>query len=142
MLFSKFKRELPTRETALPDRSERPFGVPRTHAVLGNPTFQLSLTGAQVGSVMAIGVSPGGCNTPGLPVFCGQWHPALATTFFFPTVPVAGAGVCQGSAQMPVPIPTNFALCGAPLCFQSVVVCVSAVGPGINLTNAVETVLN
>jgi peptide-methionine (S)-S-oxide reductase len=37
MLFSKFKRELPTRETALPDRSERPFGVPRTHAVLGNP---------------------------------------------------------------------------------------------------------
>jgi peptide-methionine (S)-S-oxide reductase len=37
MLFSKFKRELPTRETALPDRSERPFSVPRTHAVLGNP---------------------------------------------------------------------------------------------------------
>jgi peptide-methionine (S)-S-oxide reductase len=37
MLFSKFKRELPTRETALPDRSERPYGVPRTHAVLGNP---------------------------------------------------------------------------------------------------------
>ncbi len=111
-------------------------------AVLGNPTFQLSLTGAQVGSVMAIAVSPGACNVPGLPVLCGQWHPSLGTTIFFPTVPVGGGGVCQGSAQMPVPIPTNFALCGAPLCFQSVVVCVSAVGAGINLTNAVEAVLN
>ena len=37
MLFSKFKRELPTRDTALPDRAERPFTVPATHAVLGNP---------------------------------------------------------------------------------------------------------
>ena len=37
MLFSKFKRELPTRDTALPDRAERPFPVPATHAVLGNP---------------------------------------------------------------------------------------------------------
>jgi peptide-methionine (S)-S-oxide reductase len=37
MLFSKFKRELPTRETALPDRAERPYPVPSTHAVLGNP---------------------------------------------------------------------------------------------------------
>src|SRR3954453_11674857 len=37
MLFSKFKRELPTADTALPSRSERPYAVPRLHAVLGNP---------------------------------------------------------------------------------------------------------
>jgi peptide-methionine (S)-S-oxide reductase len=37
MLFSKFKRELPSRDDALPGRSERPYPVPATHAVLGNP---------------------------------------------------------------------------------------------------------
>ncbi|MGH8940875.1 MAG: peptide-methionine (S)-S-oxide reductase MsrA, partial [Actinomycetes bacterium] len=37
MLFSRFKRELPTRDDALPDRTERPYAVPRLHAVLGNP---------------------------------------------------------------------------------------------------------
>ena len=37
MLFSKFKRELPSRDDALPSRAERPYPVPATHAVLGNP---------------------------------------------------------------------------------------------------------
>jgi len=37
MLFSKFKRELPTPDAALPGRTERPFTVPATHAVLGTP---------------------------------------------------------------------------------------------------------
>jgi peptide-methionine (S)-S-oxide reductase len=37
MLFSKFKRELPSRADALPDRAERPYRVPAIHAVLGNP---------------------------------------------------------------------------------------------------------
>jgi peptide-methionine (S)-S-oxide reductase len=37
MLFSKFKRELPTPDDALPGHAERPFGVPATHAVLGTP---------------------------------------------------------------------------------------------------------
>jgi peptide-methionine (S)-S-oxide reductase len=37
MLFSRFKRELPTTETALAGRSERPYAVPALHAVLGNP---------------------------------------------------------------------------------------------------------
>ncbi|MGZ4595819.1 MAG: peptide-methionine (S)-S-oxide reductase MsrA [Actinomycetes bacterium] len=37
MLFSKFKRELPGRDDALPSRAERPYTVPATHAVLGNP---------------------------------------------------------------------------------------------------------
>jgi peptide-methionine (S)-S-oxide reductase len=37
MLFSKFKRELPTPADALPGRPERPFTVPTTHAVLGTP---------------------------------------------------------------------------------------------------------
>jgi peptide-methionine (S)-S-oxide reductase len=37
MLFSRFKRELPTSDNALPGRPERPFRVPKTHAVLGTP---------------------------------------------------------------------------------------------------------
>ena len=37
MLFSKFKRELPTPDDALPGRPERPFTVPARHAVLGTP---------------------------------------------------------------------------------------------------------
>ena len=37
MLFSRFKRELPGRDDALPGRPERPFAVPARHAVLGNP---------------------------------------------------------------------------------------------------------
>jgi peptide-methionine (S)-S-oxide reductase len=37
MLFSKFKRELPTPDEANPSRDARPYSVPATHAVLGNP---------------------------------------------------------------------------------------------------------
>ena len=37
MLFSRFKRELPTVDQALPGRATRPFHVPERHAVLGNP---------------------------------------------------------------------------------------------------------
>ena len=37
MLFSRFKRQLPTPDEALPGRSERPFSVPDRHAVLGTP---------------------------------------------------------------------------------------------------------
>jgi peptide-methionine (S)-S-oxide reductase len=37
MLFSRFKRELPGADEALPGRAQRPFPVPSRHAVLGNP---------------------------------------------------------------------------------------------------------
>jgi peptide-methionine (S)-S-oxide reductase len=37
MLFSKFKRELPSQTEALPGHPQRPYDVPRLHAVLGNP---------------------------------------------------------------------------------------------------------
>ncbi len=37
MLFSRFKRELPAADQALPGRAERPFAVPQRHAVLGHP---------------------------------------------------------------------------------------------------------
>ena len=37
MLFSRFKRQLPTPDEALPGRAERPYPVPAHHAVLGNP---------------------------------------------------------------------------------------------------------
>ncbi|HSR24088.1 MAG TPA: peptide-methionine (S)-S-oxide reductase MsrA [Candidatus Eisenbacteria bacterium] len=37
MLFSRFKRELPSPEDALPGRAERRYPVPARHAVLGNP---------------------------------------------------------------------------------------------------------
>jgi peptide-methionine (S)-S-oxide reductase len=37
MLFSRFKRELPGADEALPGRAQRPFPVPARHAVLGNP---------------------------------------------------------------------------------------------------------
>lgn len=110
--------------------------------VLGNPTFQLSVTGAPLGSVMAIGLSPGGCNAPGLPLLCGNWHPTLGTTFFLPSVPLGGTLPCQATANLPLPIPTNFGLCGAPLCFQAVIVCLASGTPGLGLTNALDVVLN
>jgi peptide-methionine (S)-S-oxide reductase len=37
MIFGTFKRQLPTPDEALPGRSQRPFPVPATHAVLGTP---------------------------------------------------------------------------------------------------------
>ena len=37
MLFSRGKQELPTHETALAGRAERPYAVPARHAVLGTP---------------------------------------------------------------------------------------------------------
>jgi hypothetical protein len=110
--------------------------------VLGNPTFQVAVSGAPPAGVLALGISPGGCLVPGFPIFCGQWHPMLAGTIFLPAVPLGGAAPCGGTAQVPLPIPTNFALCGAPLCFQGVIACASPVGFGIGLTNALDIVLN
>jgi peptide-methionine (S)-S-oxide reductase len=37
MLFSRFKRQLPAADEALPGRAVRPYSVPARHAVLGNP---------------------------------------------------------------------------------------------------------
>ena len=37
MIFGTFKRQLPTPDEALPGRPQRPFPLPTTHAVLGNP---------------------------------------------------------------------------------------------------------
>ncbi len=37
MIFGTSKRQLPTPDEALPGRSQRPFPVPATHAVLGTP---------------------------------------------------------------------------------------------------------
>ncbi len=37
MIFGTSKRQLPTPDDALPGRSQRPFPVPATHAVLGTP---------------------------------------------------------------------------------------------------------
>jgi peptide-methionine (S)-S-oxide reductase len=37
VLFSQFKRKLPSSDEALPGRAQRPFSVPATHAVLGTP---------------------------------------------------------------------------------------------------------
>src|SRR5688572_17813293 len=37
MIFGNFKRQLPTPDEALPGRSQRPFPIPTTHAVLGTP---------------------------------------------------------------------------------------------------------
>jgi peptide-methionine (S)-S-oxide reductase len=37
MFVSRFKRELPAPDQALPGRPERPFAVPARHTVLGNP---------------------------------------------------------------------------------------------------------
>jgi hypothetical protein len=105
--------------------------------VLGNPTFQLQLTGAPLNSVIALALSPGACNTPGLPIFCGQWHSAIANTFFFPALTVTGAAPCQGTAQVPLALPNNAALCGASLCLQGLLVCLSATGTGVGLTNAI-----
>lgn len=109
---------------------------------IGNGAFALNLSGAPVGSVFALAVSGGPCVAPGLPIFCGQWHLQLATTVFLPMVPVAGLGPCQGAASAPLPIPKNYSLCGVNLCFQGVVICLSAIGPGFGLTNAVDAILN
>ncbi|KRV46976.1 peptide methionine sulfoxide reductase [Wenjunlia vitaminophila] len=37
MLFNRFKSHLPSKEEALPGRTERPYRVPERHAVLGTP---------------------------------------------------------------------------------------------------------
>ncbi|MGH9213543.1 MAG: peptide-methionine (S)-S-oxide reductase MsrA [Acidimicrobiales bacterium] len=52
MLFGQDKLRLPTPDTALPGRAERPFAVPSTHFVLGTPLegpFPTGLAQVQVG---------------------------------------------------------------------------------------------
>ena len=46
----------------------------------------------------------------------------------------AGAGVCDGSHRLGLPIPIDPALCGSELCAQAIVACI----PGFGLTNALR----
>lgn len=78
-----------------------------------------------------------GC-TPGVPIFCGRFHPSLVTLLVLPGLALAGPAPCGGSATLFVPIPLNYALCGLSFCSQEVVVCA---GLGLGLTNALNATI-
>ena len=105
---------------------------------LGNPDFSLDLVNAPGGLPTKFAIlylRVGACG-PGLPIFCGAFHPLPFHLGPF-VVPISGAG-CNGFAKVPLPIPALDALCGLKLCSQYLILCPSAAGLGVGLSNAIE----
>lgn len=112
-------------------------------ATVGNPAFGVHLGDAQPGTLFQLAVAAGPCRDPGFPFGCGQWHTQLSGLVFLPPVAVVGSGTCDGEADVGLPVPLDFALCGARLCLQGLVVCPAPFfPPGLSLTNAVDLVID
>lgn len=106
---------------------------------VGNPRFALSVDNAPGGSFFQLGLAAGPCRPVGFPIFCGNWHTDLGTLVLLPLVPLGGTGPCDGSAILGLPIPKDYALCGAALCAQGIVICRPVtLPPALGLTNALE----
>ncbi len=109
--------------------------------VLGNPAFRIDLTDAPTGGLFQLGVAAGPC-TAGFPIFCGRWHTDIPTLVLLPFAPITGTTRCDGTASVGLPVPKDYALCGARLCAQGIVVCPPfALPPSLGLTNALDLVL-
>lgn len=108
---------------------------------LGNPAFRIDLTDAPTGGLFQLGIAAGPC-TAGFPIFCGRWHTDITTLVLLPFVPINGSVRCDGTASVGLPVPKDYALCGARLCAQGIVVCPPfALPPSLGLTNALDLVL-
>ena len=107
--------------------------------VVGNPRFRIDIVDAPTGSFFQLGIAAGPCRPIGFPIFCGNWHTDLASLILLPIVPIAGAGVCDGTSLVGLPVPLDYSLCGAVLCAQGLVVCRPlSFPPALGLTNALE----
>jgi hypothetical protein len=110
---------------------------------VGNPRFAIELRDAPTGSVFQLGIAAGPCRPVGLPIFCGNWHTDLGSLVLLPFMPISGSTTCDGTATLGLPIPKDYALCGAALCVQGLVVCRPVVlPPAIGLTNALALFLD
>jgi hypothetical protein len=105
-------------------------------AVPGNGSFGFRFDDAPTGARGYVFINFGACSA--VPLFCGTFFPALVPPpIGLGPILLNGAGVCDGTGFMPVPIPNDFNLCNALLCVQGLVVCSSTAGIGLGLTNAV-----
>lgn len=102
--------------------------------VIGNPSFRIDLVRApaQQLAVFFLKVGPLG---PPLDVFCGKFFVlpellSLAST-------TTGSG-CDGSMQVPLPLPADPKLRGARLSAQFFLACPTATGTGYGLSNGIE----
>jgi len=104
--------------------------------VLGNQGFFLTVRGTPISSVGAVYVGAGACGqgvtVPGL---CGPFYPNLGSLFFVAGVPLNGRTQCTGAANVPLAIPNDAGICGAKVCFQTLVVCASS---GVGFTGALD----
>ncbi|MEZ5965599.1 MAG: hypothetical protein R3F56_17325 [Planctomycetota bacterium] len=110
---------------------------------VGNPRFAIELSNAPTNGFFQLGLAAGPCRPVGLPIFCGSWHTDLATLVLLPFVSISGNAICDGAATIGLPIPKDYALCGAALCAQGIVICAPvSLPPAVGLTNALELVID
>jgi hypothetical protein len=102
---------------------------------LGNTAFGIKIENAPTGSFGFLLLKAGPCG-PGinLPFLCGPLHPLPPDLVFAATL--TGMGTCGGSAEIPLPLPPNPALCKSAICAQWVVLCTGGAGIGYGLSNA------
>jgi hypothetical protein len=91
---------------------------------LGNAAFALGLDQAQPGSFAWCLIGVGPCQVPGVtvPPLCGDIYTIPYLGNIGP-VPVAGPGVCGGSATFPLPLPVAPALANAVFSSQCLSLC-------------------
>ncbi|MCA8969588.1 MAG: hypothetical protein KDC95_07390 [Planctomycetes bacterium] len=104
---------------------------------LGNRDFGYAIQGAPTNSLGLLIVGAGRCTKGiGLPFLCGAIYPSLSSpTFFLGPVPLTGVAACDGSARVPLPIPSDAGLCDATICLEWVVVCGAISGFGLSPTH-------
>ena len=104
---------------------------------IGNPDFTLTLRAGPTGSYGIFIFSPGRCTKGvGVPFLCTAIYPAILPPPLLVGVgALQGRSSCDGSLDLPLPLPADANLCGAKLCTQWLMLCA---GPGFALSNGLE----
>ncbi|MBK8096067.1 MAG: hypothetical protein IPK26_03120 [Planctomycetes bacterium] len=106
--------------------------------VVGNPAFTLSCEDGPAGDIAFFAIGFGGCGA-GRPFSCGLLYPNQFTVIG--AQPLVGSG-CSARADVTIPIPLDYALCGIRACSQVAVACGGPLGGGWSLTNALELLVD
>ncbi|MHC5062495.1 MAG: hypothetical protein ACYTG5_00815 [Planctomycetota bacterium] len=116
--------------------------------VIGNQGLRFRLNRAPDDSIAFLVINEGGCNLPGLPVppICGPFlvdllktPPLLRGGFLTGNI---GKNECDGSVDVPLPVPLNPSLCGQEFGSQFLVICLRGLTIGTGLSNCQEWVIS
>lgn len=116
--------------------------------VIGNQGLRFRLNRAPDDSIAFLVINEGGCNLPGLtvPPFCGPFlvdllrtPPLIRGGFLTGNI---GKNECDGSVDVPLPVPLNPSLCGQEFGSQFLVICLRNLSIGTGLSNCQNWVIS